>query len=198
MDTTSFLGIILFVGILAVTPGPNNLMLAASAANFGFRRTVPHICGVMTGIAAMVLAIGLGMGALLKSFPFLDEVMRVFSTLFLLYLSWRIATAGRLAAQANARPLSFLAAASFQLINPKGVSFFASVTAAHVSADAPLLPQVIPLVFLLSIFTMISALIWSLFGTVIGRLLTNDRTLKIFNLVMAGLLVACIIPIAFA
>ena len=95
MDTTSFLGIILFVGIVAVTPGPNNLMLAASAANFGFRRTVPHICGIMIGIAAMVLAIGLGLGALLKSFPVLDEVMRVFSTLFLLYLSWRIANAGR-------------------------------------------------------------------------------------------------------
>ncbi len=41
----------LFALVTSVTPGPNNLMLMASGANFGFRRTVPHMLGVSLGLA---------------------------------------------------------------------------------------------------------------------------------------------------
>jgi threonine/homoserine/homoserine lactone efflux protein len=86
----------------------------------------------------------------------------------------------------------------FQLVNPKGLSFLASIMTAYISSDDTLLPQLLPIVILLPAMTLLSALTWSLFGTVIGRLLTNARTRRIFNISMAALLVGCIVPIALS
>ena len=86
----------------------------------------------------------------------------------------------------------------FQLVNPKGLSFLASIMTAYISSDDTLLPQLLPIVILLPAMTLLSALTWSLFGTVIGRLLTNARTRRIFNISMASLLVGCIVPIALS
>ena len=198
MDFTTFAGLALFVAVVAMTPGPNNLMLAASGANFGFRRTLPHICGILVGFTVMVIATGLGLGALFAAVAPLHRVMQIFSIIFLLYLSWRIATAGSPETASNARPLSFLAAAMFQLINPKGLSFLASIMTAYVSGEDALLPQLLPIAILLPAMTLLSTLTWSLFGTVIGRVLTNARTRRIFNISMAALLVICIVPIALS
>ena len=198
MDFTTFAGLTLLVAVVSMTPGPNNLMLAASGANFVFRRTLPHICGVIFGFTVMVIATGFGLGAVFAAVPSLHTVMRVFSTIFLLYLSWRIAIAGSPKVASDASPLSFVAAAMFQLINPKGLSFLASIMTAYISSDDMLLPQLLPIVILLSAMTLLSALTWSLFGTVIGRLLTNARTRCIFNISMASLLVGCIVPIALS
>ncbi len=198
MEFTTFAGLTLFVAVVSMTPGPNNLMLAASGANFGFRRTLPHICGVIFGFTVMVIATGFGLGAVFAAVPSLHTVMRVFSIIFLLYLSWRIAIAGSPKVASDARPLSFVAAAMFQLVNPKGLSFLASIMTAYISSDDTLLPQLLPIVILLPAMTLLSALTWSLFGTVIGRLLTNARTRRIFNISMASLLVGCIVPIALS
>ena len=197
MDNSSFIGIVMFSAIVSLTPGPNNLMLAASAANFGFFRTIPHLCGVFCGFTVMVLATGFGLGGLINAFPALHDIMRVLSILFLLYLSWRIAVAGKPSDQTSARPLSFFAAALFQLINPKGLSFLVSIMAVHITAGSALLPQVLPFAIMLPALTILSTVSWSLFGTMIGRWLGNERSLRIFNMVMAGLLAACIVPIAF-
>ena len=196
IDDSSFIGLIIFSALISLTPGPNNLMLAASAANFGFFRTVPHICGVVFGFTFMVLATGFGLGGLINAFPALHDIMRVLSILFLLYLSWRIAMAGKPSDQTSAKPLSFFAAALFQLINPKGLSFLVSIMAVHISAGPAILPQVLPFAIMLPSLTILSAVSWSLFGTMIGRLLAKERSLRIFNMVMAVLLVACIVPIA--
>ena len=158
MDFTTFAGLTLFVAAFSMTPGPNNLMLAASGANFGFRRTLPHICGVIFGFTVMVIATGFGLGAVFAAVPSLHTVMRVFSIIFLLYLSWRIAIAGSPKVASDARPLCFVAAAMFQLINPKGLSFLASIMTAYISSDDTLLPQLLPIVILLPAMTLLSAL----------------------------------------
>ena len=68
VDTTLW-GTILFVSIVSMTPGPNNLLLAASGANYGFYRTLPHMCGVIVSFAIMVVASGFGtaIGKLMQS-----------------------------------------------------------------------------------------------------------------------------------
>jgi threonine/homoserine/homoserine lactone efflux protein len=84
------------------------------------------------------------------------------------------------------------------LINPKGLSFLASIMTAYVSGEDALLPQLLPIAILLPAMTLLSTFTWSLFGTVIGKVLTNGRTRRIFNISMAALLVICIVPIALS
>ena len=80
--------------VAAFTPGPNNVMLAASGANFGFRRTLPHIFGILVGFCSLVVAAGLGLATLFAMMPWLYDVLKIISVLFLLYLAWKIGSAG--------------------------------------------------------------------------------------------------------
>ena len=196
VDTTLW-GTILFVSIVSMTPGPNNLLLAASGANYGFIKTLPHMCGVIVGFAIMVVASGFGLGMILNEFPQVILPLKIMSVSFLLYLSWRIATGGAHVIEGKSQPLTFLPAVLFQTINPKGISFLLSIMGAQISETEPLLPQLIPLFILLPAFTVLSAVTWTMFGTAIGKLMQSQGAFRVFNLVMALLLVACVIPIAF-
>ena len=195
VDTTLW-GTILYVSIVSMTPGPNNLLLAASGANYGFVRTLPHMCGVIVGFALMVVASGFGLGIILNEFPQVILPMKIISVSFLIYLSWRIAKGGAHVIEGKAQPLSFLPAVLFQTINPKGISFLLSIMGAQVSDTGPLLPQLIPLFILLPAFTVLSAVTWTMFGAAIGRLMQSQQAFKIFNVIMASLLIICVIPIA--
>lgn len=195
VDTTLW-GTILFVSIVSMTPSPNNLLLAASGANYGFIRTLPHMCGVIVGFALMVVASGFGLGIILNEFPQVILPMKIISVSFLIYLSWRIAKGGAHVIEGKAQPLSFLPAVLFQTINPKGISFLLSIMGAQVSDTGPLLPQLIPLFILLPAFTVLSAVTWTMFGAAIGRLMQSQQAFKIFNVIMASLLIICVIPIA--
>jgi threonine/homoserine/homoserine lactone efflux protein len=109
-----------FAVVAAFTPGPNNLLLAASGANFGIRRTIPHLLGVMCGFPLLVLAVGLGLGSVFQRHPDVHTVLKFVGATFLIYLAWRIATAGSTATDTGpGRPLTFLQAALFQWVNPK-------------------------------------------------------------------------------
>ena len=195
VDTTLW-GTILFVSIVSMTPSPNNLLLAASGANYGFIRTLPHMCGVIVGFALMVVASGFGLRIILNEFPQVILPMKIISVSFLIYLSWRIATGGVHIIEGKSQPLSFLPAVLFQTINPKGISFLLSIMGAQVSDTGPLLPQLIPLFILLPAFTVLSAVTWTMFGAAIGRLMQSQQAFKIFNVIMASVLIICVIPIA--
>src|SRR5262245_38787509 len=83
-----------FVVVTLFTPGPNNTMLMSSGLNFGFRRGLPHLWGVALGFTVMVLAVGLGLGAVFQAYPTLYTVLKYAGAAYLLYLAWQIATAG--------------------------------------------------------------------------------------------------------
>ena len=82
---TTLLRTILFVSIVSMAPGPNNLLLAASGANFGFFKTLPLICGVIVGFALMVVASGFGLGIIFTEFPQVILPMKLMSVSFLIY-----------------------------------------------------------------------------------------------------------------
>ena len=140
VDTTLW-GTLLFVSVVSITPGPNNLLLAASGANFGFFKTLPHMCGVIVGFALMVVASGFGLGIIFTEFPQVILPMKIMSVSFLIYLSWRIASGGAHVFEGKSQPLSFLPAVLFQTINPKGISFLLSIMGAQVSEAEPLVPS---------------------------------------------------------
>ena len=81
-----------FAFVTSITPGPNNLMLMASGANFGLRRTLPHMFGISLGHMLLVICTGLGLGQLFVLYPSLQIALRVIGGVYLLYLAWKLAT----------------------------------------------------------------------------------------------------------
>jgi threonine/homoserine/homoserine lactone efflux protein len=188
-----FLPLVTFAVATAITPGPNNIMLTASGANFGFRRTLPHMLGVAIGFTIMVLAIGLGLSEIFECFPLIHEVLRCGGGAYLLFLAYRIATAAPTtpdAAQPTGRPLTFLQAALFQWINPKSWMMAVGAISAYTTVGGNLLLESVLIALIFGAIGLPSTALWAGLGVAIGRVLQTRWALRAFNIAMALLLVA--------
>jgi threonine/homoserine/homoserine lactone efflux protein len=185
-----------FVLVTLFTPGPNNAMLMTTGLNFGFRRGQPHLWGVALGFAVMVLAVGLGLGAMFAAYPATYAVLKYAGAAYLLYLAWRIATSGEVKeGAAGARPITFLQAAAFQWLNPKGWVMAVGAVSAY-AAVAPFPYNMLLIAFLFGSLGVASSATWLGFGTGLKRLLTSSpRAVRAVNIAMALLLVASLWPI---
>lgn len=176
---------------LALTcgPGPNNAMLSASGANYGWRPSVPHAMGVTVGFPLMIVALALGLERVVGAFPRIVEVLGWVGFAMILWYAWRIATAGGTREQARDRPLTFMQAVAFQWVNPKAWALSVYITATYtVSDSAGMNTLLVAVVFLVSGFASSHA--WVVFGAGIGRWLTRGWRLRAFNSAMALTLVA--------
>lgn len=189
-----FFALLVFVVVAGVTPGPNNMMLMASGVNYGVRRTLPHLSGVVLGFALMVALVGLGLDAIFRLAPWALPVMRWAGAAYLVWLAWRIATSGAVKEGAAAgRPLGAFAAAAFQWINPKGwVMAVSALTTYAVSASYATTVAVVALTCL--VVSVPCSGVWVLFGAAMRRFLADPRRARPFNWTMAALLVASIAP----
>ena len=184
-----FLALVGFALATSITPGPNNLMLMASGANFGFRRTIPHMLGISLGHGFMIVLIGLGLIKLFETYPVLHTAMQILSIAYLLFLAWKIANAAPPAEGENAgKPFTFLQAAAFQWVNPKAL--FMALTAITVYAPSESLGAIVAVAVTFSSVNFPSILTWVCLGQIMRRVLTNHRRLRLFNWTMAALLVA--------
>lgn len=188
---TALLG---FAFVATVTPGPNNLMLMASGANFGFRRTLPHMLGIVGGVSVMALLVGAGLMALFDAVPALNLVLKVVSVGYLLWLAFKIATAAPVEERdAAGRPMTFLQAATFQWVNPKAWAMCLSAITLYAPDRSLLSVAIVAGAFALVCFPAI--LVWAWLGTVVRQWLSNTTQLRVFNITMAALLVASLYPV---
>lgn len=193
---TDLLPLATYCFLMSSTPGPNNVMLTASGANFGYRGTLPHILGINVGGAVQTFATCLGLGALFLAWPVLHSVLRVAGAAYLLYLAWKL-TGGVMGEARAARPLTLREGALFQAINPK--SWMKAVTLASVFMPAGFSPVegalLVSLVGFAIGFPCVSA--WALFGAAIRRVLEDDRRRRLFNVIMAAALTVLALKFLF-
>ena len=179
-----------YMFVMSITPGPNNVMLTASGANFGFRRTLPHMLGITGGFAAMTLLVCLGLGAVFVRVPQLQVGLTWLGAAYLVYIAWRIIGAGAVGKSETARPLSVVEAALFQPANPKGWITAITIAALFVPAHGNLFVA-IGVIFALIIAVMFPSMaVWAAFGSAMRRFLDHPARRKAFNITMAALLAA--------
>lgn len=196
MTAPTFYAVLLFSVVMGFTPGPNNMMLASSGATYGVRRTLPHLLGVTIGFPVMILLVGLGLASLLLASPRLQLAMKIISCAYLLWLAIQIGRS-RAAGEAIAgAPMSAMAAAAFQWINPKAWLMAVGAISAYTSGrGAQLYTQVAIIALLNTGVCLASTTTWTMFGAAIRRFLRTPRALYLFNLLMALLLAGSTISI---
>jgi len=185
---------------MSATPGPNNAMLAASGANFGVARTVPHMLGVAIGFPVMFAAVALGAGGALRAHPSVYAALHWIGAAYLLWLAWQVATAGPADEAAprgrRSRPLRFGEAALFQWANPKAWLIAMSGVAAYATrGDRVSVAQVLVLAALFLVVCLPTVMLWTSIGAGTARLLRTKRQMRLFNLGMGLLLVASLVPL---
>jgi len=185
-----------FALVSSITPGPNNLMLMASGAIFGFRRSIPHMLGIGVGFCVMVLLVGAGLVQVFDAYPVSHRSLKTVSVMYLLFLAWKIANAAPVqTAQGKGTPMTFLQAAAFQWVNPKAWSM--ALTAVTVYTADTTLPAIALVALVFGAINLPSVSAWTLLGQQMARLLTNATRLRAFNRSMAVLLVASLYPVVF-
>ncbi len=192
------LPLVVFTLAACITPGPNNVMVAASAANHGLRATLPHAAGIAVGFAVMIVLVGLGVAGVLAELPrLLGRALRWVAVGWLLLIALRIARAGAPGSGPARPPMGFLGAAMFQWVNPKAWLMAVGATGAFISPTQPMAPQLATVAGVFFAATVPCVLGWAALGSAAGRLLHSPLRLRAFNIGMAALMVASMLPVAF-
>lgn len=197
MPLDAILALIGFAFVMSVSPGPSNILLLASGANFGLARTVPLILGISFGFLTMVLGVGLGVARVLEAYPVSSVALRIACTVYILWLAVKMFShrGSGLSRSDNKidKPFTFLQAAGLQLVNPKAWTVALIVTVTYLPPEASLSS----LALLLTLFAAVNIpaiSIWAISGHALRDFLGEENRMNIFNKVMAILLVAAMLP----
>ena len=195
MSQQLLLAFVVFAAVMYFTPGPNNVMLLSSGLTYGFRRTLPHIAGIVIGMAFMISAVGVGLGTILVAYPVLQTILKYAGSAYLIYLAAVIAMSGSpKPGEAGRKPMSFWGAAVFQWINVKGwVMVIGSITAYAAIAAFPW--NIVIQTVIVLVVGIPATVAWALFGSALRPVLTSPLAVRAFNIVMAILLLASLIPV---
>ena len=197
MDLTLFLSMLGFLWVAAITPGPNNTLLTASGANYGFFRSLPLMIGIMLGMQCILVLVAFGVGSLILLYPDLHLILKIAGSVYLLWLAWKIGTAKYERLETDAAPPSpvpFWQGGLLQVINPKAW-LMALGAVASFSLEKDYLNSVAMISVGIALVNIVAGVIWIAFGSLIGLFLRSRRSWAIFNVSMGVLTAACVLLI---
>ena len=197
---TMLLSILSFTLATVMTPGPNNIMLLSSGLTYGYKKSIPHILGVIIGFSVMVAAVGLGIGIVFDIFPIMFKILKIIGIAYLLWMAYKIANSSdSFEAKVNntKKPFTFIQAALFQWVNPKAWVMAITAISLFTIANDDILFQVFVLAGIYLLSGILSANIWTLGGVFLNKFIKNKKSIKVFNISMAFLIVFSVIPFVF-
>ncbi len=194
MSLSTLIALVAFAFVTSVTPGPNNIMLMASGANFGFLRSIPHNLGIAIGFFFMLCLLGFGLMEIFVWFPLAQIILKVAAVFYFLWLAWKFANAAPPGeGKAGGKPMTFIQAAAFQWINPKAWMMAIGAITAYAPDRSVMSVVLVGLIF--SLVNAPATALWIVLGTEIRRLLNKPVLLRAFNWAMALLLLASLGPV---
>ena len=188
-----FLPLILFGIATAFTPGPNNIMSSYSGFNFGFRKTIPLMLGVIFGWTSMLTIMASGLIVVFQTYLFLQDIIKILGSIFLIYLAYKIAFSSTTHSENIKKPVNFFDTFLFQFINPKGVIVAMITVSTFIDVQNNYLRDaliVLTIYFFMAVFSVSS---WCLLGKYLRNFATNENFIKKFNYTMSFLLIVCVI-----
>jgi len=190
-----YLSVLLFAVSTTVTPGPNNMMIMSSGLNFGIRRSLPHLMGILIGFPLMIMAVGAGLASVFTAVPQLHIFIQIAGLLYLLYFTYLVATADNEVETSSKKTIGFWQAVSIQWINPKAWVIITGAFTAFTTTDTAPFLQVVYITSAFAIVGVPAISLWLFCGALLSRILKQPKPRRYFNYSMAGLLVLSILPI---
>ena len=190
---SQFLPLILFGIATAFTPGPNNIMSSYSGFNFGFKKTIPLMLGVIFGWTAMLTVMASGLIVVFQKYIFLQNTIKVLGSIFLIYLAYKIAISSNINSEKFERPVNFFDTFLFQFINPKGVIVAMITVSTFIDAQNNYLRDAVIVITVYFFMAVLSVSSWCLLGKYLRNISTSENFIKNFQYKMSFLLIVCVI-----
>ena len=189
--------LLLLIGIsfsMGFTPGPNNAVASYSAFNFGIRKTLPIILGVGFGYTVLVILLIFALISVFQKYPYLQEIIRVLGSFFLIYLAYKISFSKGKSKSTTENPVKFYETFFFQFINPKGVMAAITLISKFVIQE-DYINSSITVIIVCAVTAFLSISSWAFLGKFLRKFATNNEFIKRFNYAMSILLVACVVSL---
>ena len=185
---------LLFFSIAAsLSPGPNNIMTSYPAFNFGIKKTIPTMLGVITGWTLLVILLQISSIFVFQKFTILQEIIRFFGSLYLLYIAYKISFSLIRSKQVSPKPVTFLNTFFFQFINPKSIIIALAAISMFINSQENFIKDSIILTIVFFLMAVGSQIAWCLMGKYLRKFATSDKFIKNFNYTMSFLLIVCVI-----
>ncbi|MGV1759511.1 LysE family translocator [Rhizobium sp. A22-96] len=180
--------------VIMGSPGPSTISATAMGVAYGFRRSLGYVSGLIVGTVAVLLAVAVGVVAVLLSVPHGALVLTVVSTVYILYLAFKIATAPPLSrSDDTAAAPAFSGGFLLAVANPKAYLAIAAVFAGvSLFQDRLLLDATVKIALLTAMIIFIH-MIWLLVGASLSRFLQHPTVSRIVNISLAILLIVATI-----
>ena len=188
IDLNLFIALVSFYFVMYITPGPNNAMVLASGLKFGFLKTIPHMSGITVGHISQLILVCLGLGKIFQIFPQLQNILKIFCAIYLLYLGYKIIGSFSKIKEDDSRPLKFYEAALFQIVNPKAWTISSMAASGFLPKDGNLIISIFFIALVALVICPLSISPWAGFGSAIRNLIKNNKIKSLIEYFLAFLL----------
>jgi threonine/homoserine/homoserine lactone efflux protein len=191
MDPDALIALILAGLVLAGSPGPNTMSLAAAGAAFGARRSIAYMAGLALGMLAVMIIVASGVVAMLLAVPGIAPIATGAALLYFVYLAWKIATAPPLSENDSGQPAPSLTdGLLLSLVNPKGYAAMLALFASHTLIAGSLVGDAASKIAVTIVIIVCVNVVWLYVGAALARTFRSPRANRIINISFAVLLLA--------
>ncbi len=188
------LPLILFGIATAFSPGPNNIMTSYTAFNFGFRKTIPTMLGVIIGWTLLIILLQLTSAAVFERYKFIQTIIKILGSIYLLYMAYKLSSGGKTSdKKIDPKPVTFLNTFWFQFVNPKSIIVGLTSISLFIDIENNYLRDSIILTSVWFFMAVGSQTAWCLMGKYMRKFATSDKFIRNFNYSMSFLLIVCVI-----
>ena len=185
---------LLFFGIAAsLSPGPNNIMTSYTAFNFGIKKTIPTMLGVIIGWTLLVILLQIGSLVVFQKFEIIQKIVRFFGSIYLIYTAYKISFSSTKSEKFSPKPITFLNTFFFQFVNPKSIIIALAAISMFINPQENLIRDSIILTIIFFLMAVGSQTAWCLMGKYLRKFATSEQFIRNFNYTMSFLLIVCVI-----
>ena len=191
--SSQLISLLLFGIAASLSPGPNNIMTSYTAFNFGVKKTIPTMLGVIIGWTILVIFLQVGSVIVFQKLEILQKIIRVLGSIYLLFIAYKISFSSIKLKKASPKPVTFLNTFFFQFVNPKSIIIALAAIAMFINPQENFIRDSIILTTIFFFMAVGSQAAWCLMGKYLRKFATSDKFIKNFNYTMSFLLIVCVI-----
>ena len=194
MILSKLISLLLFGIATAFSPGPNNIMTSYTAFNFGFKKAIPTMLGVIVGWTLLIIILQIASVAIFQKYELIQTIIKILGSIYLLFMAYKLSFAGKINQdKIDLKPVTFLNTFWFQFVNPKSIIVGLTSISLFIDTQNNYLRDSIILTFVWFLMAVGSQAAWCLMGKYMRKFATTDKFIKNFNYTMSFLLIVCVI-----
>ncbi len=191
--SSQLISLLLFGIAASLSPGPNNIMTSYTAFNFGIKKTIPTMLGVIIGWTLLVILLQIGSLVVFQKFEIIQKIVRFFGSIYLIYIAHKISFPSSKLEKFSPKPVTFLNTFFFQFINPKSIIIALAAISMFINSQENLIKDSIILTIVFFLMAVGSQAAWCLMGKYLRKFATSEQFIQNFNYTMSFLLIVCVI-----